>query len=42
MGKFFTSALAILGAVTAATSTTGCIIWFLFDEPEMPASLIEK
>lgn len=42
MGKFFTSALALVGALTAATSTTGCAWFFLVDEPTMPSSLIEK
>ena len=42
MSKLLTSALAVLGLVTAATSTVGCYWFFLFDEPEMPKSLIEK
>ena len=42
MSKFLTSALAVLGLVTAATSTTGCLWFFYMDEPEMPKSLIER
>ena len=37
--KLFASAAAILGAFIAATSTTGCVL-MLFDEPEMPESLL--
>lgn len=42
MSKFFTSALALIGIVTAATSTIGCAWFFLADEPTMPKSLIER
>ena len=42
MSKFWTSALAVLGIMTAATSTIGCAWFFYIDEPEMPKSLIEK
>ena len=42
MSKFWTSALAVLGLVTAATSTMGCVWLFLFDEPEMPKSMLER
>jgi len=42
MSKFWTTALAIIGLATAATSTTGCFVFFLADEPEMPKSLIER
>ena len=38
MGKI----LAVIGSLVAATSTTACVFLFLFDEPEMPKSLIEK
>lgn len=36
------SLLAKIGAFIAATSTVGCVLYFLVDEPEMPKSLIEK
>lgn len=42
MSKFWTTALAVIGLATAATSTTGCFMFFLVDEPEMPKSLIER
>ena len=42
MSKFWTSALALIGIATAATSTTGCVWLFYIDEPEMPKSLIER
>jgi len=34
--------LAYIGSIVAATSTVACAALFLFDEPEMPNSLIEK
>jgi cyclic lactone autoinducer peptide len=37
--KLFASVAAFLGALVAATATTGCIIVYV-DEPEMPASLL--
>jgi len=42
MSKFWTTALAIIGLATAATSTVGCVWFWLADEPEMPKSLIER
>lgn len=42
MSKFWTSALALIGLATAATSTIGCAWFFYVDEPEMPKSLIER
>ena len=37
--KLVVKALAVAGAFIAAVSTTGCIA-LLFDEPEMPESLL--
>ena len=37
--KLFASVAAFLGALVAATATTGCMIVFI-DEPEMPESLL--
>ena len=37
--KLLVRAAAVLGAFIAATSTTGCWV-LLFDEPEMPESLL--
>lgn len=37
--KLFASVAAFLGALVAATATTGCYIVFV-DEPEMPESLL--
>lgn len=37
--RLFAKGLAVLGAFVAATSTLGCWI-FIFDEPEMPESLL--
>lgn len=31
----------LIGGVSSAAATTACSFW-LFDEPEMPKSLIEK
>ena len=31
---------AVVGAFVAATSTMGCLV-LIFDEPEMPASLLK-
>ena len=38
--KLLAKAAAFVGAFVAATSTIGCWL-FLFDEPEMPESLIK-
>lgn len=37
--KLFAKITAVLGALVAATATTGCIVAIL-DEPEMPESLL--
>lgn len=37
--KLLASVSAFLGALVAATATTGCLIVFV-DEPEMPESLL--
>lgn len=37
--KLFASVAAFLGSLIAATATTGCI-FVVFDEPEMPESLL--
>lgn len=37
--KLFAKVAAFLGAFVAATATTGCIT-LIFDEPEMPESLL--
>ncbi len=37
--KLFAKLTALLGALVATTATTGCIT-VLFDEPEMPESLL--
>ena len=37
--RLVTRTLAVLGALAAALSTTGCML-LLFDEPEMPESLL--
>ena len=37
--KLFAKTAAVLGAFIAATATTGCVL-MLFDEPEMPESLL--
>ena len=37
--KLFATIAASLGAFVAATATMGCII-IIFDEPEMPESLL--
>ena len=41
MKALFVSAITALGALIAATATSGCLaIWI--DEPEMPKAMIEK
>lgn len=37
--KLFASIAAFIGALVAATATTGCY-WLTLDEPEMPESLL--
>ena len=39
--KLFYSVLAAVGAVAATLGTQGCMI-FVFDEPKMPKSLLNK
>ena len=41
MKALFVSAISALGALLAATATSGCAIVFV-DEPTMPKSMIEK
>ena len=41
MKAILVSIVSALGALVAATSTTGCLIFFV-DEPKMPKSMIEK
>lgn len=40
MKKFLSIALAAIGAIIGTVGTSGCFA-VLFDEPEMPASLID-
>ena len=40
MKKALAIALAAIGAIIGTVATTGCIL-ALFDEPEMPRSLID-
>ncbi len=40
MKKVLAIALSAIGAVLGTIATTGCIV-LLFDEPEMPRSLID-
>jgi len=37
--KLFAKITAVLGALVAATATMGCVL-AIFDEPEMPESLL--
>ena len=37
--KLLAKAAAVVGAFVAATSTMGCVL-IVFDEPEMPESLL--
>lgn len=39
--KLFATILSVLGAMAATMGTQGCFHWIM-DEPEMPASLLEK
>lgn len=39
--KLLAAVLSALGAVAATMGTQGCYHWIM-DEPEMPASLLEK
>lgn len=40
MKKVLAIALSTIGAIVGTVATTGCLI-VLFDEPEMPRSLID-
>ena len=41
MKTLFVSIVSALGALVAASATTGCAFVFI-DEPEMPKSMIER
>ena len=41
MKAMLISAITALGALVAATATSGCVIVFI-DEPKMPNSMIER
>lgn len=41
MKALLVSMVSALGALVAATATSGCLIVWL-DEPEMPTSMIQK
>lgn len=41
MKAVLVSIISALGALVAATATSGCLIFFV-DEPKMPKSMIEK
>ena len=41
MKALLISAVSALGALVAATATSGCVIIFI-DEPEMPKAMLEK
>lgn len=41
MKALFVSALSAIGALVAASATSGCILVWV-DEPTMPKSMIEK
>lgn len=41
MKALFVSIVSALGALVAASATTGCAFVFI-DEPEMPKSMIER
>ena len=34
--------LGTVGKITAESSTGACMLFYVFDEPEMPAHLIER
>lgn len=42
MSKILSYGLALVGLITAASSTVACAWLFFADEPEMPKSLIER
>ena len=41
MKALFVSAITALGALIAATATSGCVLVWI-DEPEMPKAMIER
>lgn len=41
MKAIFVSIIAALGALVAATATSGCIVVWI-DEPTMPKSMLER
>lgn len=41
MGSLFAKICSLLGGFGASAGSTACIMW-VFDEPKMPKSLIEK
>lgn len=41
MLSIFGSVIGKVASLFASASSTACVIWF-FDEPEAPASIIEK
>lgn len=41
MGSLFAKICSFLGSFGATAGTNACYVW-VFDEPEMPRSLIEK
>lgn len=41
MGNLFAKIFNLIGGFGASASTTACTLW-VFDEPKMPNSLIEK
>lgn len=41
MKALFVSIVSALGALVAASATSGCLMVFI-DEPKMPKSMIEK
>ncbi len=41
MKSLLISIISALGALVAATSTSGCLIMFI-DEPKMPKTLLDK
>lgn len=42
MASLIAKLLGSIGKVTAESTTSACAMFFVFDEPEMPAHLIEK
>ena len=42
MAKLLAKLLGSVGKVTAESTTSACVMFFVFDEPEMPSHLIER